>query len=167
MYLYLVKMNSTSSGEYFYKVGITKHSDILQRFSYGETKVIDSELDFREKVEQLLEGQKYISDHPYEIEKIHSVKYSLDGDAEIAEDLLLNELKKYQYWPKEEFSGKSECFLGDDLRDFIVKLMDQDSNARNKEAPSELRYKLEGMMVKEQNPKKRHALILERCKKSS
>lgn len=85
MNLYLVKMMDVVSGEYFFKVGVTKYDNVVDRFSYGKTKVVESNLPLRDILLKALSGEKYISDHPYKVEVIHSVAYSLEGDAFIAE----------------------------------------------------------------------------------
>ena len=164
MQLYFVKMLIDKTHEVFHKIGVTTHTDTGKRFKYGETKVTESGLELREIVDRIFSGQRYISDTPYKVEKIHVVSYNLEGDALIAERDLLNVLKQKQYWPREKFSGRSECFNGEGLEDFIINFMNTDSAERNKKAPSELMYRVNSIGIKkETDPIKRHLLILERC----
>ncbi len=164
MNLYLVKMHSDDGSEIFYKVGVT-NSSVKERFSYGKTKVLESnELSMME-LERSLAGKVYISDHPYDVEEIHVVSYKYEGDALLAEQALLEVLKPNQYWPKIDFSGKSECFNGDSLDKLIIEFMNEDSINRNREAPSELKYKLAETKAdrREKDPIKRHLQILKIC----
>ena len=165
MILYFVKLSSKDQSEEFYKVGVTS-SDVKSRFAYGSEKIIESRrLSLREKVEKRLSGQEYLPDMPYEVAEIHTVSYQLAGDALIAESELLEALQENQYWPKQEFSGRSECFVGDELEETIIEFMDCDSEERNKNAPSVLKYKLAESQVKQKysDPIEKHRAILEKC----
>lgn len=164
MNLYLVKMGDDLNGESFFKVGITKYENVIDRFSYGKTKVIESNLPLRDILSKALAGEKYISDHPYKVEVIHSVWYSLEGNAMLAEQELLAALKPKQYWPKISFHGSSECFHGEGLCDFIINHMNEDSDDRNKSAPSELQYRVNAAFIKENDPIKKHQLVMMKCK---
>jgi hypothetical protein len=165
MQLYLVRLKSEELNEEFLKVGVTRHEDPTTRFSYGKESVAESSLPLKEKVEMLFAGKKYIPDLPYDVEVIHSVRYNLDGDALLAERELLGALAAYKHWPSVEFSGRTECFKGDDAIDLITRYMNEDSGEKNKEAPNELTYKLHETRVRESDPIKRHLLVLNRCKK--
>jgi hypothetical protein len=167
MVLYLVRIFSGSGDEEFFKVGVTGHADPRQRFAFGSTSVIDSDLSFQEKLMKLFSGEKYVSDFPYELEVIHSVTYELDGDALLAEKQLLETLKSFQYWSRKNFSGRTECFKGDDLVTFIIDFMNEDGKKRNSNAPSELQYKLHAAFTKERDPIKKHLLVLEKCRSES
>lgn len=164
MLLYLVRIFSSSGDEEFLKVGVTGCADPRQRFAFGTTSVIDSDLSFQEKVTKLFAGEKYVSDFPYELEVIHSVSYELDGDALLAEQQLLEVLKPAQYWPKKKFSGRTECFKGDDLVALIANYVNEDSKEKNANAPSELQYTLHAAFTKERDPIKKHLLVLEKCR---
>lgn len=164
MLLYLVHIFSGSDDEEFFKVGVTGHADPRQRFAFGSTSVIDSDLSPQEKLKKLFAGERYLSDFPYDLEVIHSVSYSLDGDALLAERELLEVLKPLQYWPTKAFSGRSECFKGDDLVTLIVDHMNENSRDKNAAAPSELQYKLHAAFIKERDPVNKHLLVLEKCR---
>jgi hypothetical protein len=166
MNLYLVKMSDTSSNEVFYKIGITQHTDSKKRFGYGSKKVVDSGLPLGEILTKVISGQKYISDHPYQVEVLHQVSYTYEWDAYLGEQEILRTLKPIQYWPSKNFPVKSECFATDKVNDLIIQCMNDDCNERNAAAPSELLYKVSGMKVKERDPIKRHLLILEKCRES-
>jgi hypothetical protein len=60
MNLYLVQLTHPSTGESFYKVGVTTHG-AKARFEYGTQRVRDSDLGFREKVHRMLDGQTSMS----------------------------------------------------------------------------------------------------------
>jgi hypothetical protein len=153
--------------EEFLKVGVTKN-DPATRFAYGETAVQDSDLDFREKIERMLEGEKYISDHPYETELLKYVSYTYEGDARIAERELLETNKSNSHLPKNWFSGAGECFTADEETiQLIENFMDEDSEKRNEAAPSELKYALAAYRVREDDPIKMHEKILEKIEKDS
>lgn len=165
MILYFVKLISSDASEEFYKVGVTS-SDVKSRFAYGQEKIIESsKLSLREKVERSLSGQKYVPDMPYEVIEIHTVSYRLDGDALIAESELLEALKGNQYWPKQQFSGRSECFIGDKIEHIVIEYMDRDSEERNNKAPSCVKYKLASTRVKRQysDPIEKHKAVLSKC----
>ena len=165
MILYFVKLSSKDQSEEFFKVGVTS-TDVKSRFAYGSEKIIDSSsLSLREKVERRMSGQEYISDMPYEVTEIHTVSYQLDGDALIAESELLKALQKNRYWPKQQFSGRSECFVGDEIEENIIEFMDRDSGKKNKNAPSALKYKLAESQVKRKysDPIDKHRAVLEKC----
>lgn len=165
MNLYLVRLTHPTSGESFYKVGVTSQG-VKQRFAYGSKKMKDSDLPFRDKVERMLSGEKYIRDNPYRETVLHQVSYVYDGDALIAERDLLEAVKVSKYRPKEWFSGVSECFQADDEALTLVKQhMDEDSEKKNAEAPSELQYKVAAMDAKRiQNPIEKHLFVLARCR---
>lgn len=163
MLLYLVRIFSGSNNEEFFKVGVTGHTDPKQRFAFGSTSVIASNLSPQEKLKKLFAGEKYLPDFPYDLEVVHSVSYKLKGDALLAEQQLLEVLKPRQYWPAKKFSGQSECFKGDNLVTLIVDLMNEDSKEKNEAAPSELQYKLHAALIKERDPAKKHLLVLEKC----
>lgn len=165
MVLYFIKLTSKDQSEEFYKVGITS-SDVKSRFAYGSKKIIESsKLSLRDKVEKRLTGQEYLPDMPYVVTEIHTVSYQLAGDALIAESELLKTLQKYRYWPKQDFSGRSECFVGNNLKETIIEFMNCDSYKSNKDAPSALKYKLAESQVKQQysNPIEKHRAILKKC----
>ena len=119
----------------------------------------------KEKVEKRLSGQEYVPDMPYDVVEIHTVSYQLDGDALIAESELLGALKDSQYWPNQQFSGRSECFIGDEIENIVIEYMDRDSEGRNNKPPSFLKYKLASARVKRQfsDPIERHKAVLSKC----
>jgi len=165
MHLYLYKMESESDSESFFKVGVTAGDPEL-RFSFGSTKVRDSGLPMRDQLDKLFKGEKYISDHPYETDLIHSVLYKYEGDALIAERDLLKSLGKHTYSPMTSFSGATECFSGDEeLVQDVKSFMDEDSTKRNLDAPDRLLYKIASIDVKETDPIKKHECVLEKCSK--
>jgi hypothetical protein len=164
MQLYIVKLESQTDDEVFYKVGVTKHLDIITRFSYGATKVTDSGLPLRQILELKSSGQKYMPDNPYEIEVVHTVSYKLEGDALIAEHELLKALVQHKYWPSKNFSGRTECFRGENLIDIVKDYMDSSSTKKNQDAPPELIYKLHSTQIKDNDPIKKHLLVLKSCK---
>lgn len=100
-----------------------------------------------------------------EVAEIHTVSYQLAGDALIAESELLEALQENQYWPKQEFSGRSECFVGDEVEETIIEFMDCDSEERNKNASSALKYKLAESQLKQKysDPIENHRVILKKC----
>ena len=62
---------------------------------------------------------------------------------------------KIQYWPKEHFSGRSECFAIDDEleKSFIeemLKYMDHLAHRAELRKPDELKYKLAHSRVKKE-----------------
>ncbi|SRR5712692_453079 len=160
LHLYLVRMKSRDDGEEFYKIGITKHWNIGQRFSYGEAKVADSDLPVDEIIKLLFDGQKYVSDHPYDVEVVHTVYYSIGGYARIAERDLLAAIGAKRYRPRRHFSGASECFRGIDLNK-IVDFMDEHSKEANESAPSEFLYRVHFNFCKEADEIQRHLKTLE------
>ncbi|TQC96391.1 hypothetical protein FK216_11935 [Moraxellaceae bacterium AER2_44_116] len=156
--------------EVFYKIGVAQ--DVDKRFNFGKKTVLESNLSLTEKLARMMRKEKYVSDFPYNYEKIHSVEYKYEGDALIAEKSILDIIKKYQYWPKEDFSGKSECVSCDasDVDEFkknIIKHMDADSSEREKNAPNQLLYNMANnkTSIREQDKIKRHLLVLDECKK--
>ena len=163
MRLYLVKMSSSADDEVFYKVGVTRNS-VTERFNFGTTKVVDSNLSMTEKLGKLLDGQRYIPECPYKVENLHSVSYKYEGDALVAEKDLLQALKPHQYFPKLPFSGQSECFAGADLNTLVVEYMNSDCKRRNDSAPNELLYKLNEGSVRESDPIEKHLLVLKKCR---
>lgn len=165
MQLYLARLYSKDGAESFHKIGITSHS-AASRLSFGSTKVIDSNLSLKEKFHRILTlRQKYISDNPYEHQVLHSVHYKIEGDAHLAERELLEQVRPYQYWPRQSFSGRSECFRVDGSPDLIIQAMDVDSQRRNSEAPDALLYQLNAMDINTSDPIMRHLQILEKCKR--
>lgn len=166
MWLYLARLFSKDGTESFHKVGITSH-DATSRLSFGTTKVIDSDLPLKEKAQRILvRGQKYIPDNPYEHQVLHSVYYELEGDARLAERELLEQTRPFRYRPRQEFSGRSECFRNDEGLDEIILRMSTDSQRRNSEAPSLLLYRLNETGVSGPDPIARHLKVLEKCKRS-
>jgi hypothetical protein len=164
MELYFVKLKSKTDDEVFYKVGVTKHGDIKTRFSYGKTKVRDSGLPLTQILKLMSSGQEYVPDHPYETEVVHTVSYKLEGDALIAEKELLGILVKHMYRPRKKFSGHTECFQGEDRVNLVIDYMDSSSAKKNQDAPSELRYRLNSVRIRNDDPIKKHLLVLESCK---
>jgi hypothetical protein len=159
-------MNCPDSEEEFLKVGITENG-VKERFSYGKTKVIDShDLTLKEKLEKSFSGEKYVSDFPYSVTEIHTVSYKYKGDAILAEEALLDSLKDFQYWPIKEFTGKSECFKNNSIKNLVIEYMNTDSKQRNTDAPNELVYKVTSMLIPKRitDEKERHLLILAKCK---
>ena len=168
MRLYLVKLTSPDGDEEFYKVGVTNKS-VKERFTFGKEKTIDSNnFTLVEKLSKVLNGEEYISDTPYNHEELHAVSYKYEGDALLAEEALLETLKPSQYFPKLDFSGKTECFKIKDTGD-IIKYMDADSKQRKTDEPDELQYKLtETFIVKNEIDRiKKHKLVLEAIKKKN
>jgi hypothetical protein len=164
MLLYLVRMFDSDNDEEFLKIGVTGRNSLQDRFSFGSTKVMDSELPLSEKIEKIFSGCRYLSDCPYQVKEINSVTYKLDGDALLAEKELLEAVKPSRYWPKKSFSGRTECFKGDELVSFIVKAMKEDCEDKNGAAPSELMYKLKSIGIYAPDDIKKHLLVLERCR---
>lgn len=161
--LYLVRMRSKDGAEDFYKLGVTKHAGIDRRFSYGSTKVADSGLPLDQILKKLFAGERYISDHPYHVEVLHSVRYEIAGYALIAERDALDAIAAKRYWPKLSFPGQSECFKGVELQD-IIDFMDAHSAEANASAPEELTYRVHFAFCKERDPIKRHLKTLEAIK---
>jgi hypothetical protein len=166
MKLYLVRLFDPKSAEHFFKVGVTNTST-KQRFSYGSQKVIDSDLPAAEKVRTILSGVKYIPDCEYQVEELHVVEYIYEQDALLAEERILKALNPLKYSPKKTLSGATECFKPaegkeDECEAKVISVMDEDSKHRNSAAPSELRYKVLGLGIREQDPRKRHLAILEK-----
>lgn len=164
MYLYLCKMCDPSGDEEFYKVGVSQSP--ASRFKWGATKVIDSDMSLRDKLDKVFAGERYVSDHPYDTETIHYVKFRYEGEAYLRERQLLADLKTSQYWPGRKFSGQSECFRCDDeTLKIIVQYMDA-AAAEAKEAEiSELQYKVATIGVGETDKIARHLAILENYRK--
>jgi hypothetical protein len=167
MNLYLVKMRSRKGNESFYKVGVTKHDDIQERFMFDAVNTAESDLPFGDKVRKLLAGEKRISNHPYIVEVIHLVSYRFEGDALIAESEILEALKDFQYHPLEPFSGQFECLQGKDIVDAIIEHMNIDCETKNTKAPSELMYRTFAAFNKETDPVKKHEQVLEECRKQN
>ena len=165
MQLYFVEMVNDATNESFFKVGVTKHENVKERFAFGKTTILESKLPLQEILSKALAGEKYIPDHPYRVKLIHQVTYLLEGDALIAEKELLAALKPKQYWPRNRFNGSSECFKGEELQALIIAHMDEDSAHRNSVAPSELQYKLHAAYTKEADPIKKHLQVLQKCKR--
>lgn len=164
MWLYLARLSSNDGTESFHKVGITSH-DAKSRLSFGVTKVIDSDLPLKEKFQRILvRRQKYIPDNPYEHQVLHSVGYQLGGDARLAEREMLEQVRPFRYWPRQKFSGRSECFSNNDAVEAIIQRMNADSERRNAEAPSPMLYRIKAIGIREQDPISRHLKILEKCK---
>ena len=61
MKLYLVQMSSQDSQEDFYKVGVTKHEHVNERFMHDVIETADSGLPFKEKIERMLAGEMKLS----------------------------------------------------------------------------------------------------------
>lgn len=164
IYAAVLGENVGPGDETFFKVGVTK--DLGQRFAFGATKVVDSSLPLKDKVEMVLAGRTYIPDCPYRVEVLHSVSFKFEGDALVAERALLKTTGPRQYWPAKEFSGRSECFKGEDLLGAIVEYMDTNSKHKNASAPSELLYALHSHGVRETDPIKRHMIVIEKCRQA-
>ncbi|ERS06499.1 hypothetical protein Q673_17625 [Marinobacter sp. EN3] len=129
--------------------------------------MIDSDLPAAEKVRTILSGVKYIPDCEYQVEELHVVEYIYEQDALLAEERILKALNPLKYSPKKTLSGATECFKPaegkeDECEAKVISVMDEDSKHRNSAAPSELRYKVLGMGIREQDPRKRHLAILEK-----
>ena len=163
MQLYLVRMKTSDGEEVFYKVGVTRVG-VKARFDYGRTKVGESDLAWADKVRRRLNGQEYISDTPYDVERVHAVIYNYKGDALIAEREFLAFVESSKYQPKKYFSGWGECFRDDAVAADLRRLMDEDSSRRNAEAPDELRYKMCAIRIRQQDPIERHKAILDCCR---
>jgi hypothetical protein len=163
MFLYLVRMYSKDESEVFFKVGVTHHEDIRNRFSFGTVAVKESALPFQEKVELLLKGQEYISDHPYEVEKVHSAWFKYEGVAREYEDALIEVLEEslLEYRPHIHFSGSTECFKGDEeTKQLIIDFMNSaEEEARNNE-PNHLLYEMASQRIKDDDPLSRHRKIM-------
>jgi hypothetical protein len=166
MYLYLVRLTHPESGESFYKVGVTSQG-VKERFAYGSRTVKHSDLPFREKIERMLGGERYIRDNPYSETVLHQVSYAYDADALLAERDLLGALKLSRYRPKEWFSGVSECFDADsETLDLVHAFMDEDCEKRNVEAPDQFHYKIvEGLFAKHiDDPIEKHLFVVKTCR---
>lgn len=167
MRLYLVQLTHPTTEEAFYKVGVTSQS-VKERFAFGRQTVNDSDLPFKEKIERMMGGEKYIRDNPYREMVLHQVEYNFGGDALIAERDLLSVLRLgKRYRPKEWFSGFTECFLADaDTLDLVREAMDEDCSQKNADAPSELDYKLkEAFFAKSiADPIEKHLFVLAKCR---
>ena len=166
MKLYLVQLSDSQSSEYFFKVGVTTRS-AKDRFAYGSTKVVDSDLSLGDKLNRIVSGVGYIPDCKYGVEELHSVDYRLEYDAYLGEQRLLSALSPLSYRPQKLFSGATECFkppLGKEVECSarVIAIMDADSKQRNADAPGDLKYKLLGLLVSERDPMKRHLTILEK-----
>lgn len=160
MDLYLVRMSHPKSGENFVKIGVS--ADASKRFAFGATSVADANIPLKEKVERLLRREKFISDHPYEVETLKVVQFAYEGEAYKREQELLNVMKPWQHWPAEKFSGSSECFTPDrDQLNNIVTWMIAAAAEAKAEAPHPLRYKLAASKVRAGDPIQRHRMILE------
>lgn len=160
MYLYLCRMSDPAGEEEFYKIGVSQSP--ASRFNWGKTKVIDSEIPLLDKLNKVFAGEKYVSDHPYETETIHRVKFRYEGEAYLRERDLLADLKTSQYWPNRKFSGQSECFSCDAqaLR-IIVQYMDAAAAEAEEAEISELEYKVASLGVRETDKIARHLAVLE------
>jgi hypothetical protein len=162
MYLYLVKLSDSDTGECFYKVGVSTLG-AGERFAFGKTAVKDSNLSLGNKLEKMLSGQKYLSDTPYDVCVIHEVRYKYEGDALMAERSLLEKVASSKYTPRKKMSGHTECFICDDLKP-MREYMDADSTATNSEAPDELKYKFCAIGVRIGDPIARHVEIKRRVR---
>lgn len=167
MNLYLVRLTHPTTDESFYKVGVTSQS-VKERFAYGNQTVKDSDRPFKEKIERMMAGEKYVRNNPYRETVLHQVEYTFDGDALTAERDLLSALKLgKQFRPKEWFSGVTECFLADaDTLGLVKQAMDQDCDKKNADAPSELRYKMvQAFSAKNiADPIEKHLFVLAKCR---
>ena len=164
MYLYLCKMSDPAGDEEFYKVGVSQSP--ASRFKWGATKVIDSDMSLRDKLDKVVAGERYVSDHPYDTETIHSVEFRHEGEAYLRERDLLADLKASQYWPSRKFSGQSECFCCDDeTLKIIVKYMNAAAAEAKETEISELQYKVASIGVRETDKIARHLVILENYRK--
>lgn len=164
MQLYLVRMSSSVTKESFYKIGVSDNA--AARFSFGSQKVADSDLGLREKLDRILAGQRYVADHPYDVEPIHTVGFTYEGEARLHERELLALLKPSQIWPRLDFSGRSECFRDDDtLRDIVIEYMDKAAADANASEPSAMHYAVAAMGLKEQDPVLLHLKKSERIKR--
>jgi len=164
--LYLVRLFSRDGAESFYKIGVTGY-DSRTRLNYGSTKVIDSKLSLREKFDLILQkNQTYVPDNPYAHEELHAVRYTLRGDALLAERELLARVSPYKYMPKNSFSGQTECFICEaQTLDVLIQAMDEDGRIRNGNAPNLLTYQLQASQVRENDEVRKHVLVLNRCEK--
>ena len=64
MRMYLVHLTNSTNDESFYKVGVTSQN-VKERFAFGRQTVKDSDLPFKEKIERMMGGEKYIRENPY------------------------------------------------------------------------------------------------------
>jgi hypothetical protein len=164
MYLYLCKMSDPTGGEEFYKVGVSQSP--YSRFKWGATKVIDSDMSLSEKLDKVVAGERYVSDHPYDTETIYHVEFRHEGEAYLRERGLLADLKTSQYWPSRKFSGRSECFRCDDeTLKIIMQYMDAAAAEAKESELSELQYKVSSIGVRETDKIARHLAILENYRK--
>lgn len=164
MYLYLYKMSHHAEAEEFFKAGVSNSP--ASRFKWGETKVIDSNMSLSDKVEKLIAGQQYVSDHPYQTEELHHVEFRYEGEAYLREKKLLEDLKTSQYWPKHKFSGWSECFRCDEATlNKVVRDMDATAAEAKCNEISELRYRLASIDVRATDKIERHIAILDKARR--
>lgn len=166
MHLYLVRLTHPTSGESFFKVGVTSQG-VKERFAFGSKKIGDSDLPFREKIGRMLAGEKYIRDNQYAETVLHQVSYTYDADALISERDLLYALKVSKYRPKVWFSGVSECFEADaETLVLVQEHMNEDSEKKNAEAPRQFHYKIaESLFAKHiDDPLEKHLFVVKTCR---
>lgn len=160
MDLYLVRMSHPETGENFVKIGVS--TDASKRFAFGATLVRDAKISLKEKAERSFRREKFVSDHPYEVETLKVVQFMYEGDAYMRERELLDVMKPWQHWPAEKFSGVSECFKPDkDQLANIVAWMVAAAAEAKAGAPDPLRYKFAALKVRAEDPIQRHRMVLE------
>jgi hypothetical protein len=163
MYLYLKRMRSTDSGEEFLKVGVSDSPDV--RFSFGRQSVKESALPLGDKVRKLLGGQKYIPDHPDQVQDVHTVSFTYEGDALIAEREILRRFRNSRHRPEKWFSGGSECIeISPETAEIILRIMNEQHDRAREAEPDQLIYKVCSLEVRGENPIDRHLKIVQKCR---
>lgn len=128
MKLYLVRMKSRKGDEWFYKIGVTHHSDVRLRFTtFGTETVHDSDLPKFEKLKRSILGEKYI--FPYDLEVIHEVNFALELNAKRVEAEVLEVVRGQIVLPRQKFTGQTECFFADAAQiGLIIRHMSEEAD---------------------------------------
>ncbi len=165
MNAYFIKRSG--NGEEFLKIGVTKKKNPEDRHNYEKTKLADSNLDISEKIQRMFRGETHVDDDSYpSIEKIWTKSFYSDTQALVLEDQVLTEFKKIQYYPKLKFSGKTECFIFSEAnKATILSYIENIYKKIIEDSVNELTYAIHGMDIREQDPIKRHRLIIDKIKK--
>lgn len=91
--LYVVEFTDKTSGEQFLKIGMTRHYDVMERFTEAES------LNFGRPQDQYA---------PYHIRVLASA-YHQNKDEVVYHEDLLKKMYPKNFWTEHSFSGITEC----------------------------------------------------------
>jgi hypothetical protein len=162
MKAYLVKRSG--NGECFLKVGVTRLRDTSNRHHYEKTKLVDSDLPFEEQIHRMLKGEKHVPDDSYpEVQELAVAEFDHDSQALFLEHYLITQFKHIQYFPKQSFTGRTECFVYTRANRIALKeAFDRYTNQINGTPSNRVLYSLFALDIQDQDELQKHRRIMRR-----